>query len=96
MLIAIQREKYYPENVPEVWAESLQSRGIDVRWVDLVGNEFLGQLQGCDGLMWHRGHNSQDKLESQPILHSIELYLDLPVFPNYDISWHYDEKLSQY
>ena len=96
MLIAIQRDRYYPDNVPALWAEFLEARGVKVRWVDLTGSDFLGQLQGCDGLMWHRGHRSQDKLESQRILHSIELYPGLPVFPNHNISWHYDEKLSQY
>lgn len=96
MLIAIQRDRYYPENIPGIWAEYLHGCGVEVRWVDLVDGDFLGQLEGCNGLMWHRGHKSQDKLESQRILHSIELYLGLPVFPDYNISWHYDEKLSQY
>jgi len=97
MLIAIQRNKHYrSKNVPTVWAECLQARGVDVRWVDLTGNDLLGQLEDCNGLMWHRGQKSQDKLESQRILHSIELYLGLPVFPNHNISWHYDEKMSVY
>jgi len=96
MLIAIQSDKYYSDNVPALWAECLEARGVDVRWVDLTGNDFLGQLQGCDGLMWQRRHKSQDRLESQRILYSVEHYLGLPVFPPHNISWHYDEKLSQY
>jgi len=96
MLIAIQRDRYYSDNVAALWADCLQARGVDVRWVDLTGHDFLGQLQGCDGLMWHRRHKSQDRLESQRILYSIEHYLGLPVFPPHNISWHYDEKLSQY
>ena len=96
MLIAIQREKYYSISVPALWAEYLEAHGVEVRWVDLVDGDFLGHLEGCDGLMWHRGHKSQDKLESERILYSIEHYLGLPVFPPHNISWHYDEKLSQY
>lgn len=52
MLIAIQREKYYSISAPEVWAESLQTRGVDVRWVDLTADDFIGQLKGCDGLIF--------------------------------------------
>jgi len=95
MLIALHRgttnnEKYYAE----IWAKILEAQGVDVRWVDLTAHDPFEQIKGCDGVVWHHGCSLDDKLKANRILHSIELYLGIPVYPDHYISWHFDEKIA--
>jgi len=99
MLIALHRDigyKYSNAEIcfAEIWAEKLEAQGVDVRWVDLTSHDPFEQVRGCDGVMWHQGGRLDDKLKANRILHSIELYLGIPVFPDHYASWHYDEKIA--
>lgn len=99
MLIALHRDTGYILRNSEIcyaesWAEILEAQGVDIRWVDLTDHDPFGQVKGCDGVMWHHGGRLDDKLKANRILHSIELYLGIPVYPDHYASWHYDEKLA--
>lgn len=78
------------------WAEYLKSRGAEVKILNLLACDFVEQLEGCDGVMWRWFHLEQDKQSVKNILYVIENYLKLPVFPNNDTAWHFDEKVAQW
>jgi hypothetical protein len=46
--------------------------------------------------MWRWIHLPKDKIKAPYILYGIEKYLKIPVFPNHNICWHYDNKIAQY
>jgi len=99
MLIALHRDTGYKSDgaeicYAEIWAEILEAQGVGIRWVDLAAHDPFSQVKGCDGVMWHHGGRLDDKLKAYRILHSIELYLGIPVYPDHNISWHYDEKIA--
>jgi len=95
VLIAIHRDADHPDGYAEGWADSLLARGVDVRRVNLTGQDALRQIQDCDGVMWHWGRTPSDK-KIYRILTVIELQLGIPVFPNHCSSWHRRNKLAQY
>ncbi len=88
----------YPDNgfYPENWAKFLKQRDIDVKWADLTAINALEQVKGCDGVMWSWSHAPHDKIKAPRILHTIEHYLKIPVFPDRYTCWHYDDKIAQY
>lgn len=78
------------------WAEALQAKGVAVMWLDLLGNDPLKPVAGCDGVMWHWFHYPHERrLAALPILRVIEEHLHIPVFPNMATCWHYDDKIAQ-
>lgn len=95
MKIAIYPDKSSSESYSEKWAEFLNKRNIQVKWVDLTAVDVLEQVRECDGLMWRVIHIPKDKQLAKRILYIIEKYMNIPVFPNYNTYWHYDDKIAQ-
>ena len=96
MIVGIQPDYYQQDQYAERWATCLKERGIEVRKLNLLASDALEQAQQCDGVMWRWTHTPQDKQSARYILHIIEHYLDIPVFPNSQNAWHFDNKIAQY
>lgn len=96
MEIAIYPDQSGKECFSEKWAEFLTKKNIEVKWVDLTAEDVLKQVEGCDGLMWRTIHPPKDKQLAKRILYIVEKYMDIPVFPDYNTYWHYDDKIAQY
>ena len=94
MKIALHRDTNYKRFYADIQAKHLEARGVTIRWVDLAAQAPFSQVKGCDGVMWLYNSNPLDKIKAYRIMHSIELYMGIPVFPDYHTSWHYDDKLS--
>ena len=96
MKIAIHPDKTGSESYSEKWAEFLKKRNIKVKWVDLTAIGALEQIKDCDGVMWRTLHTPSDKQFAKRILYTIGNYLNIPVFPDHNTYWHYDDKIAQY
>lgn len=96
MKIAIHPDKIGSGSYSEKWAEFLKKKYIEVKWVDLTAIDALEQVKGCDGVMWRTAHTPNDKQLAKRILYTIEKYLNIPVFPDHNTYWHYDDKIAQY
>lgn len=96
MIVAIHPDRAWGAPYSDKWTESLCSRGVEVRVVDLLRGDFLAQVRGCDGVMWRWGHVEQEKQSAKQILYAIEHCLGIPVFPNSRTSWHFDHKIPQW
>lgn len=94
--IAVHSEKnQHEDNYTARWIAELEKREVRVKKVNLRRNDAISQVRDCDGVMWHWFHTPNDKQMAPKILSSIELCLNIPVFPNLRTCWHYDEKNSQ-
>jgi hypothetical protein len=92
---------HHPDNVNSdsysfKWIEALKKRNIKVDILDLRDTDIIKKICGYNGVMWHWFHVPDDKQIAPKILQAIELGLDIPVFPNLETRWHYDEKVAQH
>jgi len=78
------------------WITILEKNDAAVKRLDFRSSDIIEKLRDCDGAMWHWAHNPDDKQAAPKILTTIEKYLKIPVFPNINTAWHYDEKLTQH
>ena len=78
------------------WSAALRRRGAEVRELDLLGADPLGQIAGCDGVMWHWYHYpSEIRWAALPILRVVAERMRIPVFPDLATCWHFDDKIAQ-
>lgn len=78
------------------WMEYLKSKNIEYKVIDFKQSDILSKIADCDGAMWHWFHTPDDKQAAPKILDAIEFGLYIPVFPNKETRWHYDEKVAQH
>lgn len=96
MKVAIHRDPDSPAEYIEKWASALDRASIEVRWVNLRFPDAIEQVRDCDGVMWHWEYLPHERQVAPSILHVIETYLGIPVFPDQRTCWHYDDKVAQY
>jgi glutathione synthase/RimK-type ligase-like ATP-grasp enzyme len=94
--VAIHRDPNSPLHYLERWGDLLDRASIEVRWVNLRLPDAIEQVRDCDGAMWHWEYLPHERQVAPAILHVIEAYLGIPVFPDHHTCWHYDDKISQY
>lgn len=92
MLIAIHnsRRGFHPR-----WIEYCKKKKIPFKLVNCYANDIVKRLEGCSGLMWHFSqHSSADIIMARQLLFALQ-QSGLKVFPNFNTSWHFDDKLGQ-
>lgn len=66
-----------------------------MRWVNVRRADILDQLRGCDGFMWRWAHFDGMARIARRLLPVVEKELKLPVYPDQNTCWHYDDKIAQ-
>lgn len=77
------------------WAKFLEESGSIVRWVDVRRADIVEQLVGCHGFMWRWAHFGGMGRIARRLLPVIERELKIPVYPDQNTCWHYDDKIAQ-
>lgn len=83
----------------EGWNKSVsdycKKNNIDYELVDGYSNNIIQILSDFDAFFWHFHHAiPKDILMARNILFTAE-QMNLKVFPNFETSWHFDDKISQ-
>lgn len=92
MKIAIHQRK---GGFSEHWVAYCKQHEIPFKIVNCYDNDIIQQLNDCDALMWHHHHqNYKDVLFAKELLYALE-FSGLKVFPNFNTSWHFDDKVGQ-
>lgn len=78
------------------WITFLERKDIEVIRINIFSKDALDKIKVCDGLMWHFRHIPSDKQLANKILPVIEEVLNIPVWPNFNSRWHFDEKIAQH
>lgn len=77
------------------WIRYCQENNIPYEVVDCYDNNILEKLKPFDVLLWHFSHYSlQDMMFARSILTCVKS-LGLHVFPDFDTSWHFDDKIAE-
>jgi len=92
MCIAIHNSSY---GFHPYWVRYCKQQNIDFKLVDCYSNSIIGDLMGCDALMWHHHHtNRKDIILAKQLLFSLE-DTGMKVFPDFSSNWHFDDKVGQ-
>ncbi|GHA46235.1 hypothetical protein GCM10007103_29180 [Salinimicrobium marinum] len=77
------------------WISYCQEKKIPYKIVNCYDTNINDQIKDCDILMWHYHHgNFKDVLFAKQLLFSME-QAGKKVFPNFNTSWHFDDKVGQ-
>lgn len=92
MKIGIHNSK---ESFSERWIPYCKANNINYRIVDCYQSDIIDQLADCDALMWHFNHKSPKASKfARQLLYSVQAS-GKAVFPDYNTSWHFDDKVGQ-
>jgi hypothetical protein len=74
----------------------LEYNGIP--WVKMDVNElsFFDKVNSCSHFIYHWGGSPDQQQMARTIMPILENSLKIPVFPNYNTTWHHDDKIRQY
>lgn len=84
-----------PGSASDKWISYCILNSIPYKIVNCYQSDIIEQLEDCSALMWHHHHHSfADKLFAKQLTFSVE-QAGKKVFPNFNTSWHFDDKLGQ-
>jgi hypothetical protein len=79
----------------DCWIEYCNNNSIPYKIVNCYDTDIVNKLENCEILMWHYHHtNYKDALFAEQLLFSLESN-GIKVFPNFNTSWHFDDKVGQ-
>ena len=92
MSIAIHHRK---GSFSDYWIEYCQENQIPHKVVNAYDSDIIQQIKDCSAFMWH-WHQSDPKaiLFARQLIYSLEM-MGIPVFPNANTCWHFDDKVGQ-
>lgn len=99
--LAIQQDEVvfpdgHRQSFAERWTDLAVSAGHEVRHVDVFSDSFFDDLAPCDGFMWRFGFPPVPRLVAKRIIPALEHGQGLPVFPDTNTIWHFEDKIAQY
>lgn len=77
------------------WITFCKKNEIDFEIVNCFDSNILEILKNFDILLWHFSHYSlQEMTFARTIINAAKM-MGLMVFPNYNTSWHFDDKIAE-
>lgn len=77
------------------WEEYCKENNLDYEIIDLLRCNVVRELKRFDILLWHfNQYNHAEMLEARSILFAAKK-MGLKVFPDFDDSWHFDDKVAE-
>ena len=80
----------------DVYKQILDYNGIDYIDLDINSNSFWSEIKNLNLFLAKIAHNDNDLALAAQIIPIINLFLNIPSFPDYNTVWHYDDKVKQY
>ena len=77
------------------WIDYCRKNNVNFKIVNCYDNDILEQISDCNALMWHW---SQEDYEATLFARQLTFALEkkgIPVFPDSNTSWHFDDKIGQ-
>jgi len=84
------------DNFTEKWIDYCKRNKIEFREIQTISSESFDLIKECDGFLWHWNLiDFSNYFIAKDFIHVLNRILKIPVFPNYNTVWHYDDKLAQ-
>ncbi len=80
----------------ERYEQVLKFNGIKCIWLNAIDNKFWDQVSKLDLFIYQWEHYDGPKQLARTIIPIIEKEMEIPCFPNWTTSWHFDDKIKQY
>jgi hypothetical protein len=77
------------------WIEVVQDKGHIAHLVDAYSPAFFAQLEGCHAFMWWFPQMPGRGNWAKRLMLALDHALDIPLFPNRQSVWHFDDKIAQ-
>jgi glutathione synthase/RimK-type ligase-like ATP-grasp enzyme len=99
--IAIQHDEITHRNgehqsYSDRWLELAERFGVRAVPVDVFSADVVETISSCDAFMWRPSPLASDRLYAMRLLYAVEKGLGIPVFPDLNSSWHFEDKVGQY
>lgn len=96
-LVKDESEKYDGYNWHDVYAKEFKSLGDEVVFLDFKKRDWLNQVETHkpDLIMWRAWHRPDDRDNARAKIQIIERFFNIPIFPNWDMYYSYDNKIIQ-
>lgn len=79
----------------ERWIEYCKSNNVPFKIINAYDNDIINQISDCDTFMWHHSnYDYRDSLFAKQLIYSLQKK-GLKVFPDFDTTWHFDDKVGQ-
>ncbi|WP_167619071.1 ATP-grasp domain-containing protein [Maribellus sediminis] len=77
------------------WIKYCEKNDVAFKIVNCYKSDIICQLKDCDGLMWHFAQGLPvDYMLATKLIATLET-TGKKTFPNYNASWHFDDKVAQ-
>jgi hypothetical protein len=80
----------------ERYEQILKYNELECVWLDANKPDFLGEVAQLDLFIYQWEHYDTPRQIAPTIIPIIEYEMKIPCFPNWQTSWHYDDKIKQY
>ena len=77
------------------WLEVFKQEGHKIKYVNVRSEKILEDIRNCHAFLWRWKHTGGDAVIAKNLLPVVENVFKLPVFPNQQTCWHYDNKAAQ-
>jgi len=78
------------------YEEILNLNGIECIWLEASRWDFWEKVSKLDLFIYQWEHYDRPKEIAHAIIPIIEYEMKIPCFPNWETSWHFDDKIKQY
>ncbi|MBK8944272.1 MAG: hypothetical protein IPM32_03275 [Ignavibacteriae bacterium] len=98
MLVGIYKTTFpsYQIKRNKLYKEILDYNNIPYIDLDIAQKDFWEKVKNVDLFLYRFSHSDDDHQLTKAILPVVENYLNVKCFPNFNTSWHFDDKIREY
>lgn len=96
MKIGIQSDQINDQSYSKKWAEFLEKRSVEYKYIDLYNLEDFSEIKKFDGIMWRWGLGYPFRLIGPKLFNILESELGIHVYPNNRMIYTWDDKIKQF
>lgn len=95
--IGVHVQEDYPNSYGPKWIEYInRTDDFEAVPIDLKAVDVIDGVRNMSGIMWHYRHTPKDKQVASMVLMAIEQGLNIPVWPNINTRWAFDNKAAEH
>jgi len=80
----------------EKWIEYCSNKEIPYKIIEKIDSSIIEKIRKYDGVLWHWDLSDfQHYIIAKEFFQIVDIFLKMPVFPNYKTVWYYDDKIAQ-